>query len=139
MGYPMPIGYLPSKVTAQSIVVGTNGDITMGSGAVIKLDPSTSLTSCALQFNGDPNTGLRYGAADNFTLLSGGNFIQSIATQITLWVQANARGGIGFVEQAAPTLVADTGIMYASVDGGSKTDLNVLFQSGAAIKVTEEV
>lgn len=131
-------------VVADSVAVAANGNITMGSGAVIKVDASNSTSNCPIQRNGDPNTGITFPAADQVSLVTGGGApvaaVVGGASISTLTVTSNLvnLGALYLKEMAAPAGLADYGILYAVVDGGGKTDLFIIFQSGAAIKIAEE-
>lgn len=121
-----------------------NDDVTMGSGKKLILDASTSTTSCPLQFGGDPNTGLSYVAADQMSIVAAGGAplgVQSgAANATTLNVSSNIvnQGALYMREMSAPSGLADYAIIYAVVDGGSKTDLTSIFQTGAAQPITQE-
>jgi hypothetical protein len=129
----------PTITTTGAITSG--GDLTMGSGAVLKLDASTSTTNCPLQKNGDPNTGLTFPAADQMNAVVGGTQRVQIggATADVLMTGTFQPAYLQFTEVGAPSAPpADKVYVYAVVDGGSKTDIAALFQTGAAQTVAQE-
>lgn len=68
MGFNFPF---LSGYCAQPMAGGlTLPTVKMGSGAKLILDASTSLTDCPLQWDGDPDSGLSYGAANNWKLVA---------------------------------------------------------------------
>lgn len=120
------------------------GNISMSSGAKVILDASSDQSNCPLQFNGDPNTGLIRIAADQIGVVAAGGTPLSAQNGAANASTFNVSGGIvnqGFLymhEMAAPGALADYAVIYAVVDGGSKTDLVALFQTGAAQTITQE-
>ena len=74
MGYSLR-GYSPTSLPALTVAgpLKSNGNLTMGSGAKLKIDNSNSTTDCPLQINGDPNTGLTASAADILSYVAGGS------------------------------------------------------------------
>lgn len=127
-------------VVADSVTVAAGGSITMGAGAVVKLDPSTSTAACPLQWNGDPNTGMRYVLADRQGFVCGGTAVVSIETS-ALVAQGNVQGTNLVTDAAiylpeigaAPSALANYSIVY-SLDAATKTQLNA--KQGAAGTVT---
>ena len=73
MGYSLR-SYSPTSLPALTVAgpIKSNGNLTMGSGAKLKIDNSNSTTDCPLQINGDPNTGLTAIAADIIGNVAGG-------------------------------------------------------------------
>lgn len=122
--------------TMQAFAV--NGDLTMNAGTQILADSGTQ-TEPGYAYNGDPNTGRFRSAADVEQHVVGGGVAQitsasGVFTYIPLFIEAGAL----FKEQAAPVGAADYARLFAVVDGGGKTDLSVIFQTGAAIVVEQE-
>ena len=134
------------------------GNVTMASGAKLKLDTSTSTTDCPLQFNGDPNNGLRHGGADVSWIVQGGVDVLAFqSTAVTGGVAFNASAGftantsasilspltlssyLALTQIAAPS--APTGTVarvYAVDSGASKNRVAVIFDTGAAQTVATE-
>jgi hypothetical protein len=135
-------------IVTPSVSIAAGGDITMGSGAKLKLDPSTSITDCPLQWNGDPNHGYSYIAADQSSIVCGGgnklNITSTAASfNVGLTVAAGnmvvSSGYLQLTEMAAPGAgAADTVRIYAAVDGGSLTDLEAVFQDGTVVEFAQE-
>lgn len=72
-------GILKSTTTTGVLSIAVAGtdyvapDVAVASGKKIILDPSTSLTSCPMQFGSDPNTGLSQpSGADTLAIVAGG-------------------------------------------------------------------
>lgn len=126
--------------------VNQEADLVMGVGRSINLDANTSTTDAPLQFSGDPNTGIVYSAADQFRVLVGGaasmQFSNSLGVnsiqQMTFSERAIFSKELRLMEMTAPAGVTDAVVIYAVVDGGGKTDLTSIFQTGAAQVITQE-
>lgn len=134
--------------------VTVTGSIAMASGAVLKLDPSTSLTNCPVQWSGDPNSGLSYVSADSAALVFGGvATIGSNATAVSLNVASTVAGSSALTvtgalnantyvytplvyvpESSAPAALADASILH-SLDSATKTALKT--KQGAAGTVVQ--
>jgi hypothetical protein len=136
-----------NAVTVNSIAVNASGNITMGSGAVIKLDPSTSITDCPLQWNGDPNHGYSYIAADQSSIVAGGGNKMNITStaasfNVGLTIAAGnlvvSGGYLELNEMAAPGGgSANTARIYA-VDAAAKTRVSAVMPTGAAQTIATE-
>lgn len=147
----------PSLVGNVSVPAGTftvsGGDLIMGTGRAVVLDAG-SITDCAWQYAGDPNSGgYHSGVADRHELAAGGVDVWSVRTSLahayvpftaasTATVGTNLMITAGYIEMteiAAPGAgAADKVRIYPVVDGGSKTDLAAIFQSGAAQVFAQE-
>lgn len=131
-------------ITATSLT--TTGDVTVQ--GVLVVPASNSTTNCPIQFAGDPNTGIRWIAGDQFGFVNGGGssqtwtstaISQNLATTIAAGNLTVTSGYIQLTEMAAPGAgAANTVRIYAVVDGGAKTDLSAIFQSGAAQIAAQE-
>lgn len=108
------------------------GSIQMNSGAKLILDPSNSATDCPLQFGTDANTGLRWNSADNMSFIVGGSENLIVVGAGINATQIINTGALYQREMTIPAASTDYAAIYAVVDGGSKTDLMVRFQTGAA-------
>ncbi len=114
------------------------GNLTMGTGRKLILDSATDVTNCALQFAGDPNTGMVYNSTDQYRMVAGGAFIISPSNAGGLILGTNLitansdtifTKALGFNETTAPAAVADRSWIYA-LDVAGKTQLTS--KNGAA-------
>lgn len=95
----------------------SNGNLTMGTGRKLILDTNTSTSDLALQYNGDPNTGMYRSAVDTQAWVAGGS-----AALFTLGANVLTNGYIYINEATAPSALANHSILY-SLDVGGKTQL----------------
>lgn len=127
-------------------ITATNGRIT-GAGFTSSIAGTGSLPSYNWNVGGDTDNGMYYsGAANRWELAAGAADVWSVRTALALaYVPFQAASTAQFnsyiqmLETTAPGAPsADRVNIYAVVDGGGKTDLDAIFQSGAAQVFTQE-
>lgn len=109
-----------------------NVDMAQLAGRTWLLDPATTRgTTPPIAFTGDLDLGFSRSAANNF-LMSG-----SLNGTVAIFTGNLQTPNIYIVEGAAPTGVANYSLLY-SVDVATKTQLTVIFGSGAAQQIKIE-
>lgn len=127
--------------------VTTTGAITAG-GRTTSAGFSSSIagdaTTPAFNKSDDTNTGIYFAGADAVSVATGGGAplnVVSGGANISSFTATSSIVNLGPLylrEMAAPAGLTDYAVLYGVVDGGSKTDLDVIFQTGVAIKIAEE-
>lgn len=103
--------------------ISANGDLTMGSTRKLILDSSTDINSTALQFAGDPNTGIYSPSANNLRTVGGGAYAANFAGGLTAFNGPFGGGGpVYLTEGAGAGPAANVAYVYAR-DTGAKTEL----------------
>lgn len=117
--------YYNSNVGAVVNVAGSvnvAGNLTMGTGAKLKLDTTVDLANCALQFNGEPDCGMSYTSANVWRNVAGGAYTIQHQAGLPGWNGTIAGAKVGLVETTDVTPSANITYIY-SRDTAGKTQM----------------
>lgn len=121
-----------------SVALGANADLTMAAGGQIFAD-SGAVGAPGISIGGATTGFFSSGAGTVNTAVGGGQATLTNSSGMYVYIPLGMASHIDMYEIAAPAGTTDVARLFAVVDGGAKTDLKVIFQSGAAIVMDQEV
>ncbi len=126
------------RVRANEMGVINGGDFSMSAGGQILAD-SGSQAEPGYAYVGDTDTG-RFRSAANVEQWIVGNGVSIIvsASGVFTYIPQYFESSVSLKEMTAPVGATDYTRLFSQVDGGGKTDLMAIFQSGAAQTITQE-
>lgn len=126
-----------ATVASGGLTMAAGKDVTMGAAGQIFADSGTA-TDPGISIGGS-STGIFSNAATTVNIaIGGGTPVTVNGSAFYLFIPLGMASYIDMYEVAAPAGGTDIARLFAVVDGGSKTDLKVIFQSGAAIIIDQE-